>query len=66
MYIYTFKFKELVKNSAYEKENSNGIYFILIDLYKAYELMIHDLKSKGGIIYPQKIKGPEDLATPIR
>jgi aminoglycoside 3-N-acetyltransferase len=45
----------LTKNNAYEKENSNGIRFTLIDLYKAYELMIHDLKSRDGLIYAKKI-----------
>ena len=45
----------LTKNNAYEKENSNGIRFILIDLYKAYELMLRDLKSRDGLIYAKKI-----------
>ena len=56
----------LYKNKAYEKKIFNGISFILIDIYQAYQAMVKDLKSKGGIIYPQKIKGLEDLATPIR
>ena len=44
----------LIKNNAYEKINLNGIYFTLIDLHKAYELMVYDLKSKGGLIYAKK------------
>ena len=58
--------KILYKNKAYEKKVFNGISFILIDINQAYKAMLNDLKSKGGIIYPQKIKGLEDLATPIR
>ena len=58
--------KILYKNKAYEKKVFNGISFILIDINQAYQAMLNDLKSKGGIIYPQKIKGLEDLATPIR
>ena len=56
----------LYKNKAYEKKVFNGISFILIDIYQAYKAMVKDLKSKGGIIYPKKIKSPDDLATPIR
>ena len=56
----------LYKNKAYEKKIFNGISFILIDIYQAYQAMVKDLKSKGGIIYPKKIKSPDDLVTPVR
>ena len=46
--------KILSKNKVYEKKILNGISFILIDIYKAYEFMVNDLKSKGGLIYPKK------------
>ena len=37
----------LYKNKAYEKKIFNGISFILIDIYQAYQAMVKDLKSKG-------------------
>lgn len=48
--------KILSKNKAYEKKKLSRISFILIDIYKAYEFMVNDLKSKGGLIYPKKSK----------
>ena len=49
------KFDEiLVKNKAYEKTIINGISFILIDIKKAYEALIYDLKNKKGLIYAKK------------
>ena len=37
---------------AYEKKIINGITFILIDIYKAYKAMTHELRLKKGLIYP--------------
>ena len=39
----------------HRKKELNGINLILIDLPKTYELMVNDLKSKGGLIYAKKI-----------
>mgnify|MGYP001082635638 CR=1 FL=1 len=51
------KFDEiLIKNNAYTKKIENGISFILIDINRAYKAAIHDLESKGGLIYPKKIE----------
>ena len=50
------KFEEILsKNKAYKKKNINGISFTLIDINKAYEAMVNDLKLKGGLIYPKKV-----------
>ena len=50
------KFEEILsKNKAYKKKNINGIRFTLIDINKAYEAMVNDLKLKGGLIYPKKV-----------
>jgi len=45
----------LIRNEAYMKKKSKGISLIMIDLKKTYELMVEDLKSKGGLIYAKKI-----------
>ena len=45
--------KILYNNNAYEKKVFNGISFILIDINKAYKAVIHDLKSKSGLIFPK-------------
>jgi len=46
----------LMKINAYEKKTFDDVNFILIDIKKAYEAAILDLKTKGGLIYPKKIK----------
>ena len=40
------------EKKAYEKKIINGITFILIDIYKAYKAMTHELRLKKGLIYP--------------
>ena len=48
--------KILIANNAYEKKIIEGINFTLIDINKAYNLMINELKLSNGLIYPDKIK----------
>ena len=44
----------LVKKNAYEKKIIDGISFILIDIHKAYQSAVEDIKLKGGLIFPKK------------
>jgi len=44
----------LIKNKAYKKTVINGISLILIDIKKAYTLLVDDLKSRGNLLYTRK------------
>jgi len=44
----------LIKKKAYEMKIVNGICLTLIDMNKAYNSMLEDLKSKSGLIYPKR------------
>ena len=48
--------KILIKNNAYEKKIIAGINFTIIDINKAYNLMLNELKHSKSLIYPEKIK----------
>jgi len=48
--------KILIENNAYEKKIIQGINFTIIDINKAYNLMINELKNSNSLIYPEKIK----------
>tara|TARA_Y100000590_G_scaffold470694_1_gene667907 strand:- start:4928 stop:5692 length:765 start_codon:yes stop_codon:yes gene_type:complete len=48
--------KVLIKNNAYEKKIIEGINFTMIDISKAYNLMVNELKHANALIYPDKIK----------
>ena len=43
----------LFAKNAYKKKIVKGINFELIDIPKAYEILVNDLKSKGGLVYPK-------------
>ena len=43
----------LFEKNAYKKKIVKGINFELIDIPKAYEILVNDLKSKGGLVYPK-------------
>ena len=45
----------LLEKGYYEKYLINGIYFGLIDLHGAGNIMEKDIRDKGGLIYPEKI-----------
>ena len=48
------KFDEvLINKKAYVKKILQGTSFITIDINKAYEVALDDLKIKGGLIYPK-------------
>jgi hypothetical protein len=42
----------------YAASSINGIYFGLVDLHGACDIMEHDLRTRGGLIYT----APEQLA----
>ena len=44
----------LFEKNAYKIKIVKGINFELIDIPKAYEILVNDLKSKGGLIYAKK------------
>ena len=46
----------LIENNAYEKKIIEGINFTIIDINKAYNLMLNELKHSKNLIYPEKIK----------
>lgn len=46
----------LIENNAYEKKIIEGINFTIIDINKAYNLMLNELKHSKSLIYPEKIK----------
>ena len=46
----------LIENNAYEKKIIEGINFTIIDINKAYNLMLNELKLSTNLIYPEKIK----------
>ena len=43
----------LFEKNAYIRKIVKGINFELIDIPKAYEILVNDLKSKGGLVYPK-------------
>ena len=43
----------LFEENAYIRKIVKGINFELIDIPKAYEILVNDLKSKGGLVYPK-------------
>jgi hypothetical protein len=43
--------KVLFEKNAYKIKIVKGINFELIDIPKAYEILVNDLKSKGGLVY---------------
>ena len=45
----------LVKKKAYKKAFFEEISIGVLDIKKTYEVMINDLRSKTGLIYPKKI-----------
>ena len=47
--------KEMIKKGAYKKYFINNIHFSLIDINIAGKIMLKDLKSGGGLIYPKKL-----------
>ena len=46
----------LIENNAYEKKIIEGINFTIIDINKAYNLMLNELKLSTNLIYPEQIK----------
>ena len=46
----------LIENNAYEKKIIEGINFTIIDINKAYNLMLNELKHSKSLIYPEKIR----------
>ena len=46
----------LIENNAYEKKIIEGINFTIIDINKAYNLMLNELRHAKSLIYPEKIK----------
>ena len=46
--------KVLINKKAYIKKTLNGIIFTSIDINKAYQALLYDLKNKKGLIYPKK------------
>jgi len=44
----------LIEQKAYKMKIVNGISLTLIDMKKAYDSMLQDLRLKGGLIYPKK------------
>ena len=44
----------LYKNKAYKKEKIGGFNFSIINIKKAYQLLVNDLKNNKGLIYPKK------------
>ena len=45
----------LKKNKALKTIKFKGHKFSIVDLKKTYQLMVSDLKNKGGMIYPNLI-----------
>lgn len=51
----------LLNKGYYSKYSINGVYFGLIDLCGIGDIMEHDIRTKGGLVYPRKIR---DLRPP--
>jgi len=51
------KFKKILKkNKAFKEKKYKNIIFNLLDSKISHHLMVQDIKKKGGMIYPKKIK----------
>jgi hypothetical protein len=48
--------KILIKKKAYDKKLFYGTSLILIDINTAYNTMVKDIKGKGNLVFPKKIK----------
>lgn len=48
--------KILIKKKAYDKKLFYGTSLILIDINTAYNTMVKDIKGKGHLVFPKKIK----------
>ena len=48
--------KVLIDQNAYQKKVLEGINLTALDIKKTYDLMLEDLKSNNGMIYPEIIK----------
>ena len=46
----------LLDKGYYKKYSINGIYFSLLDLHGVGDIMEHDIRTKGGLVFPKKIK----------
>ena len=49
--------EELVKRDGYKKFYLEDIYFGLVDMKIAGDLMFDDIKNKGGLIYTKEFYG---------
>ena len=47
--------RELIKQNGFKNENLGECNFTIIELSKAHEIMVKDLKKNSRIIYPKKI-----------